>query len=93
LKYLRTDFIDRHNSNDDLRKRMVDRCSELLCLKENIWESCAIPLPWGEVRRGLTSEENKINSKIKIFKTKNKYLAILYDMFYLEDFIESLNKI
>ena len=101
LKYLKTDFIDKHNSNDDLRKRMVDRCSELLCLKENIWESCAIPLPLGEARwgltsepkRGLTIEENKINSKIKIFKTKNKYLAILYDMFFMWEFKKILNNL
>jgi hypothetical protein len=69
---LRTDFIDKNNSNDDLRKRMVDRCSELLCLKENIWE---------EVE--LKEVEEKNIEKIKIFEKEDKYLAILYDMFYL----------
>jgi len=69
LKYLKTDFIDKHKSNDDLRIRMVNRCSELLCLKENIWE-----------------EVNQKNSKIKLFKRKDKYLAILYDMFYFNEF-------
>lgn len=69
LKYLRTDFIDKHKSNDDLRERMVNRCTELLCLKENIWE-----------------EVKQKNDKIKIFKRNDKYLAVLYDMFYFDEF-------
>lgn len=73
LVYLKTDFIDKHKWNDDLRLKMVDRCSELLCLKENIWD-----------------EIIQENSKIKIFKRNDKYLAILYDMFYFEDFKELL---
>ena len=54
---------------------MVDRCSELLCLKENIWD-----------------EIIQDNSKIKIFKRNDKYLAILYDMFYFEEFKELSQK-
>lgn len=67
--YLKTDFIDKHKWNDDLRLKMVDRCSELLCLKENIWD-----------------EIIQENSKIKIFQRNDKYLAILYDMFYFDEF-------
>jgi len=85
LKYLKTDFIDKHNSNDDLRKRMVDRCSELLCLKENIWDVVLAPSP--------TKERVGVREKIKIFKTKNKYLAILYDMFFMWDFKKILNNL
>lgn len=84
LKYLKTDFIDKHNSNDDLRKRMVDRCSELLCLKENIWDAVTL---------SPTKERAGVRSKIKIFERKDKYLAILYDMFYLSEFIENLNNL
>lgn len=73
LTYLKTAFIDKSNVNDDLRTRMVARCSELLCLKENIWE-----------------EINQTNEKIKIFKRHDKYLAILYDMFYFDEFKEKL---
>lgn len=86
LKYLRTDFINKDNSNDDLRKRMVDRCSELLCLKENIWEEFSLPLE-------LKGVGGIIECKIKIFKTKDKYLAILYDMFFLWDFKKILNSL
>lgn len=78
LKYLKTDFIDKHKSNDDLRLRMVNRCTELLCLKENVWE-----------------EINQKNEKIKLFKRSDKYLAILYDMFYFDEFkkiLSNLNK-
>lgn len=69
LTYLKTDFIDKHKSNDDLRQRMVNRCTELLCLKKNIWK---------EIKRQ--------NDKIKLFQRNDKYLAILYDMFYLDEF-------
>lgn len=73
LVYLKTDFIDKQKWNDDLRWKMVDRCSELLCLKENIWD-----------------EIKQKNEKIKIFKRDDKYLAILYDMFYFDEFKELL---
>lgn len=76
LKYLRTDFIDKHKSNDDLRERMVNRCTELLCLKENIWE-----------------EVKQKNDKIKLFKRNDKYLAVLYDMFYFDEFKKVLSKL
>jgi hypothetical protein len=52
---------------------MVDRCSELLCLKENVWD-----------------EIKQKNEKIKIFKRDDKYLAILYDMFYFDEFKDLL---
>jgi hypothetical protein len=55
---------------------MVNRCSELLCLKENIWE-----------------EINQNNNKIKLFKRNDKYLAILYDMFYFNEFKKVLSSL
>lgn len=75
LTYLKTDFIDKSNVNDDLRVRMVAKCSELLCLKENIW-----------------NEIKQKNDKIKIFERHDKYLAILYDMFFFDDFKEVIKK-
>lgn len=77
LTYLRNVFIDKSNVNDDLRTRMVSRCSELLCLKENIWQLVEI----------------QINEHIKIFQRHDKYLAILYDMFYFEEFKEVLKNL
>lgn len=77
LIYLRNVFIDKSNVNDDLRTRMVARCSELLCLKENIWQPVEI----------------QINEHIKIFQRHDKYLAILYDMFYFEEFKEVLKNL
>lgn len=76
LTYLKTDFIDKSNVNDDLRTRMVARCTELLCLKENIW----VPVP-------------SSNSYCKIFQRQDKYLAILYDMFYFDEFKKILMKL
>lgn len=64
---------------------MVDRCSELLCLKENVWEPVLTPSP--------TKERAGVRSKIKIFKRKDKYLAILYDMFFLWEFKKILNSL
>lgn len=80
LKYLKTDFINKHKSNDDLRQKMVNRCTELLCLKENIW----IPLETGLLSRPVSW---------KLFKRNDKYLAILYDMFYFDEFKKYLQKL
>jgi hypothetical protein len=55
---------------------MVNRCSELLCLKENIWQ-----------------EINQKNEKIKLFQRNDRYLAILYDMFYLDEFKKILSSL
>jgi hypothetical protein len=63
---------------------MVDRCSELLCLKENIWENIDY---CKEFRHEFLAD------KIKIFKSNDKYLAILYDMFYFEDFKNIISKL
>lgn len=76
LRYLKTAFIDKVQGNDDLRKRMVARCSELLCLKENIWN-----------QRKISHEY------IALFERNDRYLAILYDMFYFEDFLQELQKL
>lgn len=76
LRYLKTAFIEKTNTNDDLRKRMVARCSELLCLKENIWNPVKIS-----------------HEYIALFQRNDRYLAILYDMFYFEDFLKELQKL
>jgi len=76
LTYLKTKFIDKTKVNDDLRIKMVQQCSELLCLKENIW-----------------NEIEQKNDKIKLFKRNDKYLAILFDMFYFEEFKNILSEL
>lgn len=76
LTYLKTDFIDKTKVNDDLRVRMVKRCSELLCLKENIWH-----------------EIKQTNDTMKIFERNDKYLALLFDMFYFDEFKEILKSL
>jgi hypothetical protein len=55
---------------------MVDRCTEILCLKENIWEEIV-----------------QKNQKIKLFQSKDRYLAILYDMFYITEFKNVINSL
>jgi len=76
LRYYTTEFIKADKSIDDLRYSFINMCDDLLCIKENTF--CAIPLPLGEARWGLTSY-------LKLFKNKNKYTAILYDIHHFED--------
>jgi len=79
LKYLKTDFIKLKNySIDSLKDKMAQGSTEILCLKENTFE--------------LVLDNYKKN-KIKIFKNDSKYSAILFDLFYLENFIEQLKKL
>jgi len=76
LKYLKTDFIKREKSSiDSLKDKMVQGLTEILCLKENTFELVL---------------DNYEQNKIKIFKNSARYNAILFDLFYFEDFVEQL---
>ena len=75
LKYLKTDFIKVDPSIDDLKQKIVDASTEILCLKES------------------TFIENKIQDNITVFENKHQYTAILFDTFFLKDFIEVLKKL
>ena len=78
LKYLKTDFIKLEKSIDYLKHKMVVGSTEILCLKEGSFD--------------LVSDSYRKN-RIKIFQSPNKYTAILFDLFYFEDFVEQLKKL
>lgn len=70
IRYLRTDFIPKHKGTDNIRNRMVARCSEMICLRENIWE----PM------KTINTPE------MQFYERSDKHLAILYGLFHFEDF-------
>ncbi len=74
IRYLKTDFIQKEKWTDNIRHRMVGRCSEMLCLKENIWERI----------------ENISDDNMRFYKRWDKYLAILFSLFQFEDFCKIL---
>jgi adenine-specific DNA-methyltransferase len=78
IKYLKTDFIEVEKTSDNLRKKMVDSSTDILCLKENTFN--------------LVKDTYK-EDKIKIFENSDKYTAILFDLFYFDDFVKELKKL
>lgn len=78
LKYLKTDFIGLDKVNDNLKKKMVDRSTEVLCLKENTFNLVA---------------DKYVKIRTKIFENPSKYTAILFDLFYFDDFVEEISKL
>ncbi|PIP25327.1 MAG: hypothetical protein COX32_04180 [Candidatus Moranbacteria bacterium CG23_combo_of_CG06-09_8_20_14_all_41_28] len=75
MKYLKTDFVPLEKSADSLKQKIVEGSVEIICLKENTFD--------------LVSDTYKKN-KIKIFQNQKKYTAILFDLFYFDDFVEQL---
>ncbi len=63
LRYYRTDFIGMEKSIDDLRKKFMGRCTEMLQIRE----SCFI----------LLQIENE-NEYFQVFESKETILAVLY---------------
>jgi len=78
LKYLKTDFVKLEKSIDTLKYKIVEGSTEILCLKENSFD--------------LVVDSYKKN-RIKIFQNKEKYTAILFDLFYFNDFVNELKKL
>lgn len=78
LKYLKTDFVKLEKSIDSLKHKIVDGSTEILCLREGSFD--------------LVTDSYKKN-RIKIFQSQNRYTAILFDLFYFEDFVERLKKL
>lgn len=78
LKYLKTDFVELEKSADSLKYKIVEGSTEIICLKEDSFN--------------LVSDSYTKN-KIKIFQNQNRYTAILFDLFYFDDFIEQLKKL
>jgi adenine-specific DNA-methyltransferase len=78
LKYLKTDFIKIDNNSDNLKEKTVEASTEILCLKENTFNKVI---------------DDYKKHKIKVFESKNKYTAILFDLFYFDEFIVELKKL
>jgi len=78
LKYLKTDFVKLDKSIDSLKHKIVEGSTEILCLKEESFD--------------LVLDSYKKN-RIKIFQNQSRYTAILFDLFYFEEFIEQLKKL
>lgn len=78
LKYLKTDFIKLEKSVDTLKSKIVEGSTEILCLKENSFD--------------LVADTYK-NNRIRIFQNKDKYTAILFDLFYFDDFVDKLKQL
>ena len=77
-EYLKTDFVKLDKSIDSLKHKIVEGSTEILCLKEESFD--------------LVLDSNKKN-RIKIFQNQSRYTAILFDLFYFEEFIEQLKKL
>jgi adenine-specific DNA-methyltransferase len=78
LKYLKTDFVKLEKSVDSLKHKIVDGSTEILCLKEGTFD--------------IVANSYKKN-RAKIFQSQSRYTAILFDLFYFEEFIEQLKKL
>jgi adenine-specific DNA-methyltransferase len=78
IKYLKTDFIKINDTADNLKEKVVETSTEILCLKENTFSK-------------VKDSYNK--NQIKIFENNDKYTAILFDLFYFDEFIEELKKL
>ncbi|MBB1554044.1 hypothetical protein HG442_001390 [Candidatus Gracilibacteria bacterium] len=75
LRYYKTEFIPKNKSIDDLRDSFINKCDDLLCIKENTFT---------KVNLGEEIPE------LKIFKNKNNFTVILYDIFYFEKLVDAL---
>lgn len=71
LRYYKTEFISKNSekSLDDLRYSFMQKCDDLLCIKEDIFTKI---------------EKNDFPETIKIFKRKNKFLLVCYDISHFE---------
>ena len=78
LKYLKTDFIKIDNNSDNLKEKTVEASTEILCFRENTFNKVI---------------DDYKKHKIKVFESKNKYTAILFDLFYFDEFIAELKKL
>ncbi len=75
LRYYTTEFIKADKSIDDLRYSFIDMCDDLLCIKENTFSEVTLK-DW--------------KPELKLFKSWNKYTAILYDIHYFTDLLKLL---
>jgi adenine-specific DNA-methyltransferase len=78
LKYLKTDFVPLEKSADSLKQKIVEGSTEIICLKENAFDLVC---------------DNYAKTKSKIFQNQHKFVAILFDLFYFEEFVLELKKL
>jgi adenine-specific DNA-methyltransferase len=79
LQYYKTDFVKRVNNRDQIRFNLVNKCTEMLCVKESIFEKY----------------EEKTNYKIFISNDKKRFLCVYYNFtkFDLQEFAEATEKL
>ena len=66
LKYFQTSFVKTSRNGDQLKLNITKRCTEMLCLKQSVYE--------------LVKEYSEHREPVwKIFSSPNKYMAIYYD--------------
>ena len=78
LSYYTNEFIKIEESIDDLRDKFMDMCDDLLCIKENTFSEF---------------DFDKNIDELKVFRRKDKYAIILYDMYYFNDLLEIIEKL
>ena len=79
LKYFKTDFIKNTNNRDQLKINLTKKCTEILCVKENIFDL----------------KKDKGNYKIFTSNDKNRHLCIYYNFIDkdFDDFIKDASKL
>ena len=83
LKYFKTAFVGSEPTHRN-KKMLTDKSVEMLCIKENTFEEVLNkPVPAG-FKQGKT---------FRIFKNKEKYLAILFDEMQIDAFKKEIGKL
>ena len=83
LKYFKTAFVGSEPTHRN-KKMLTDKSVEMLCIKENTFEEVLNkPVPAG-FKQGKT---------FRIFKNKEKYLAILFDEMQIDTFKKDVGKL
>ena len=79
LKYFKTDFIKNTNNRDQLKINLTKKCTEILCVKENIFNL----------------KTDKDNYKIFTSNDKSKHLCIYYNFIDkdFDEFIKNIAKL
>jgi adenine-specific DNA-methyltransferase len=81
LKYFRTDFID-SEPTDKNKKRLVNRCTEMLCLKENCFDEIKSGKNFKVFENdsneylGIIYDDDGIDDFKQVVKKLNKYIVV-----------------
>lgn len=82
LKYLKADekdFVEYDGKNiENLKQKFVQGCTDIICLKENSFR--------------LVDDSYK-TEKLKIYHSDKNYVAILFDLFYFDEFLEKIKNL